>query len=141
MKIVFIGDSITECGRDKADPQSLGDGYVAILREKLKNLYEDVRFEFLNRGVSHDRVADVQARIQKRRRLRRRNIITANSTLNTVVNRINRKFMPSVLRTTRHASEDVKKNSKFFKPAHGLSKIPKSTRNFLKARMIPPMGM
>ena len=65
MKIVFIGDSITECGRDKADPQSLGDGYVAILREKLKNLYEDVRFEFLNRGVSHDRVADVQARIQK----------------------------------------------------------------------------
>ena len=67
MKIVFIGDSITECGRDKADPQSLGDGYVAILREKLKNLYEDVRFEFLNRGVSHDRVADVQARIQKGR--------------------------------------------------------------------------
>lgn len=65
MKIVFIGDSITECHRDKADPKSLGDGYVSILYDKLKNLYEDISFEFLNRGISHDRVADVQARVQK----------------------------------------------------------------------------
>ncbi len=63
MKIVFFGDSITDCGRDRADDSKLGDGYVSILHEKLKNLYEDVHFEFLNRGVGGDRVFDLVRRV------------------------------------------------------------------------------
>ena len=54
MKIVFFGDSITDCGRDRSDNASLGNGYVGILYEKLKNLYEDRTFEFLNRGIGGD---------------------------------------------------------------------------------------
>ena len=42
--------------------------------------------------------------------------------------------MPKVLRTTRQASEEVKKNSKFSNPTQGLSKIPRSTLNFLNGR-------
>ena len=79
--------------------------------------------------------------IRDRRRPLNRYIITANSTLKTVVNKINKKFMPKVLRTTRQASEEVKKNSKFSNPTQGLSKIPRSTLNFLNARMMPPMGI
>lgn len=63
MKIVFFGDSITDASRDRANDASLGNGYVAILYEKLKNLYEDVKFEFLNRGVGGDRVAELAARV------------------------------------------------------------------------------
>ena len=64
MKIVFFGDSITEANRNAADPASLGDGYVSILHEKLKNLYEDVAFECLNRGVGGNSVSDLAARVQ-----------------------------------------------------------------------------
>ena len=62
-KIVFCGDSITDSGRDRSDPASLGNGYVAILHEKLKNLYEDIAFTFVNAGVSGDRAADVEKRV------------------------------------------------------------------------------
>ena len=65
MKIVFFGDSITDCGRDRADDASLGNGYVAILYEKLKNLYEDVKFEFLIRGIGGTRVCDRAARVDR----------------------------------------------------------------------------
>ena len=65
MKLVFFGDSITDCGRDRSDNASLGNGYVGILHEKLKNLYEDVKFEFLNRGIGGDRACDLAARVDK----------------------------------------------------------------------------
>lgn len=65
MKIVFFGDSITDCGRDRSDNASLGNGYVGILYEKLKNLYEDRTFEFLNRGIGGDRACDLAARVDK----------------------------------------------------------------------------
>lgn len=64
MKIMFFGDSITDAGRNREDPASLGEGYVCILHEKLKNLYENIDFVFLNRGISHNRIADVEAQIR-----------------------------------------------------------------------------
>ena len=42
MKIVFLGDSITEGGRDRSDPASLGSEYVELFYNKLRNLYEDL---------------------------------------------------------------------------------------------------
>lgn len=63
MKIVFFGDSITAADRDRSDPSDLGSGYVGILYEKLKNLYESTDFEFLNRGIGGDRVRDLEARV------------------------------------------------------------------------------
>ena len=53
MKILFIGDSITDAGRDRSVPSGLGDGYVSLLAEKLRPLYEDKEFTFANRGVTH----------------------------------------------------------------------------------------
>lgn len=63
MKIICLGDSITEGGRDRDDPASLGDEYVGLFYDKLRNLYEETHFDILNRGVSGDRIADITARL------------------------------------------------------------------------------
>lgn len=58
MKIVFIGDSITEEGRFE-DPEGIGYGYVRIIRDYLEISYPDKRFEVLNKGVSGNRIHDL----------------------------------------------------------------------------------
>ena len=65
MKILFLGDSITDAGRDRSDDASLGNGYVSLLAEKLRPLYEDRQFSILNKGISGDRVFDIAARLEK----------------------------------------------------------------------------
>ncbi len=65
MKIVFIGDSITDSGRDRENGRDLGEGYVKIAAGKLRLLYPEAEIEVVNRGVSGDRVADVLARAEE----------------------------------------------------------------------------
>ncbi len=57
-RVVFIGDSITDAGRDRQDPASLGDGYVALLAPELIAAGASVR----NLGISGNRVKDLLAR-------------------------------------------------------------------------------
>ena len=63
MKIVFFGDSITDCGRDRTDETSLGSGYVKILADKLKPIYPDTDIELINKGLSGDKLGDLLARV------------------------------------------------------------------------------
>lgn len=49
MKIMFLGDSITDWFRDQSDPESLGKGYVKYAADILKNKYPFL--EFRNLGV------------------------------------------------------------------------------------------
>jgi len=65
MKIVFFGDSITDCGRDRNDETSLGNGYVKILADKLRPIYPDTDIELINKGISGNVVADLLARVQE----------------------------------------------------------------------------
>lgn len=64
MRIVFFGDSITDCDRDRGDLNSLGNGYVKILADKLRPIYPDTDIELINKGVSGDRVQELLARVQ-----------------------------------------------------------------------------
>ena len=64
-KIVFFGDSITASGRNYMDDTDLGVGYVKIAAGKLRLLYPDVRFCFLNRGVGGERTAELCERVQR----------------------------------------------------------------------------
>lgn len=57
-RVVFIGDSITDAGRDRQDPASLGDGYVALLAPELVAAGADVR----NLGIAGNRAKDLLAR-------------------------------------------------------------------------------
>ncbi len=63
MKIIFFGDSITDCGRDRDDEKSLGNGYVKILADKLRPIYPDTDIDLINKGVSGDEVSDLLARV------------------------------------------------------------------------------
>lgn len=65
MKIVFFGDSITDCDRDRNDEKSLGNGYVKILSDKLRPIYPDMDIELLNKGISGNEVCDLLARVQR----------------------------------------------------------------------------
>lgn len=65
MKIVFFGDSITDCGRDRSDDKSLGGGYVKMLCDKLRPIYPDTEIEIYNKGIAGDEVCDLLARADK----------------------------------------------------------------------------
>ena len=65
MKIVFFGDSITDCERDRSDIKSLGNGYVKVLADKLRPIYPDTDIELINKGVSGDEISDLLARVDK----------------------------------------------------------------------------
>ncbi|MBO4468539.1 MAG: SGNH/GDSL hydrolase family protein [Clostridia bacterium] len=61
--ILFQGDSITDCSRSRDNSKSMGLGYPNLIKAKL-GFDEPYSYEFLNRGVSGNRVVDVYARIK-----------------------------------------------------------------------------
>lgn len=65
MKIVFFGDSITDCDRDRSDENSLGNGYVKVLADKLRPIYPDMDISLINKGISGNEVCDLLARVQR----------------------------------------------------------------------------
>ncbi len=60
--ILFQGDSITDCSRDRWDPDSLGDGYVNLITEALADRHSQSNLKFVNRGISGDKMRDLQLR-------------------------------------------------------------------------------
>ena len=65
MKILFQGDSVTDCGRVYDDETNLGEGYVKYTVEGLKEALPDADIEFINKGISGNRTCDLVARLQK----------------------------------------------------------------------------
>lgn len=65
MKLLFIGDSITDMRRYKEEPTPycFGNGYVFLLESALTKKYPK-QFEIINRGISGNRIVDVYQRIK-----------------------------------------------------------------------------
>lgn len=61
MKVLFQGDSVTDCDRSRDNDGYLGYGYPSYVAERLK----DKGITFVNRAVSGERVSDVCARREK----------------------------------------------------------------------------
>ena len=61
--ILFQGDSITDCGRDKNNPDSLGTGYCNLVTAAMGADFPE-EYKFYNRGISGNRVVDLYARIK-----------------------------------------------------------------------------
>ena len=61
--ILFQGDSITDCGRNRMENSSMGDGYAHMIKAQMGS-ENPGEYEFLNRGVSGNRIVDVYARIK-----------------------------------------------------------------------------
>ena len=60
--ILFTGDSITDGGRNRNNAQSLGDGYVNRVAERLCLDHPELNLRFQNAGIGGDRTCDLLAR-------------------------------------------------------------------------------
>jgi lysophospholipase L1-like esterase len=60
-KILFIGDSITDCGRRDAFAP-FGNGYVSLVRAFVSARYPELGLRFENRGIGGDTVRHLDAR-------------------------------------------------------------------------------
>ena len=65
--VVFQGDSITDGGRDRAvlDPNNeaaFGSSYATLLMRELRAAHPEVPWRFYNRGISGNKLPDLQAR-------------------------------------------------------------------------------
>ena len=61
---VFQGDSITDAGRDRGNNDYRGNGYPTLVAGRI-GLDRPGEIRFLNRGVSGDRIVDINARIKR----------------------------------------------------------------------------
>jgi len=59
--ILFIGDSITDCGRRDVTPP-LGDGYVSIFKEIVATRMPELNLGVINRGIGGNKVDDLKNR-------------------------------------------------------------------------------
>jgi len=62
-RILFQGDSITDVGRDRNNFYGMGNGYANFVKAALGADHPD-EYEFINRGISGNRVVDLYARIK-----------------------------------------------------------------------------
>jgi lysophospholipase L1-like esterase len=60
-RIVFIGDSITDCGRRDTDPP-YGNGYMSLVRAFVTAGHPELSLVWTNTGVSGDTVRDLRRR-------------------------------------------------------------------------------
>lgn len=60
-RILLIGDSITDSHRGE-DPEGLGFGYVRLIHDYVLTTYPEKELEIINRGISGNRVIDLEAR-------------------------------------------------------------------------------
>jgi lysophospholipase L1-like esterase len=68
-KLVFIGDSVTDCGRSQPIGEGLGEalgrGYVSLVDSLLGATYPDLGIRVINMGTSGNTVLDLKARWQR----------------------------------------------------------------------------
>lgn len=60
-KILFIGDSITDCGR-RGDAAPLGNGYVKFFTELVMAYYPERDITYVNTGIGGNRITNLKER-------------------------------------------------------------------------------
>ncbi|MEK3723926.1 SGNH/GDSL hydrolase family protein [Paenibacillus sp. FSL H8-0034] len=63
--VLFQGDSITDAGRNRDKSDDLGKGYALMAAAQFSTLYPEKQATFINRGISGNRVVDLQQRWQQ----------------------------------------------------------------------------
>ena len=61
--ILFQGDSITDAGRSREDGSNLGLGYPTLVKGEMGFDYAG-QYEFVNKGISGNRIVDLYARLK-----------------------------------------------------------------------------
>ncbi|MBR2411699.1 MAG: SGNH/GDSL hydrolase family protein [Clostridia bacterium] len=86
--IVFQGDSITDAGRNRDRDSERGIGYPTLVAGELGYKYP-AEYDFINEGVSGDRIVDLYARIKRDIIHRRPDYLTILIGINDVWHEIN----------------------------------------------------
>ena len=63
MNILFFGDSITDSGRDRENPNDIGHGYPMFTSRMIAERFADVDFTFFNRGIGGNRTGHLVKRL------------------------------------------------------------------------------
>jgi len=63
-RILFTGDSITDCGRVRENAEHLGFGYAALTAAHLQARLASPQLKIFNRGISGNRVCDLLKRVE-----------------------------------------------------------------------------
>lgn len=63
--VLFQGDSITDCGRDREDISSLGAGYPNVVSKMYSLMFPNTKVTFVNKGISGNRVKDLLERYEE----------------------------------------------------------------------------
>ncbi|WP_235918097.1 SGNH/GDSL hydrolase family protein [Paenibacillus lutrae] len=62
--LLFIGDSITDTGRDYSNPDDMGRGFAFMASSLYSSLYPGKNIRYYNRGIGGNRIRDVRDRWQ-----------------------------------------------------------------------------
>lgn len=62
LKILFTGDSVTDCGRDRSNCCHLGSGYPFLIASRLGADLAEMELQFFNTGIGGNRISDLKAR-------------------------------------------------------------------------------
>lgn len=60
--VLFQGDSVTDAGRSRTNDNELGNGYPKMIAALFSAKYPEKNINFINRGISGNRVKDLQDR-------------------------------------------------------------------------------
>lgn len=94
--LLFIGDSITDVGRNRADRSDLGEGFPNLLATQLVEKYPDYELTILNRGISGDQVIDLKNRWTEDCLALKPDVVTILVGINDVGFVIDRQSIPTV---------------------------------------------
>ncbi len=63
-RVLFTGDSITDCGRREAAHAPLGNGYVSLFAAMMDYRHPELNLNYVNTGIGGNTVEDLRSRWQ-----------------------------------------------------------------------------
>lgn len=91
--LLFYGDSITDCGRDRASLASLGGGYVNFINAQLGNRLPSSARKVINSGNGGNRIYDLESRLDADLLAHRPTVVTFLIGINDTWRRFDRNLM------------------------------------------------
>ena len=95
IKLLFIGDSITDAGR-ASDAEGIGNGYVRMIRDGLRAEHPENSPQVINRGVSGNKITDLRSRWLRDVIELRPDVLSIMIGINDVWHEINPEWRPGV---------------------------------------------
>lgn len=61
--VIFLGDSVTDCGRDRNDELSMGGGYANTVSALFRLQHPEMLVRFINKGIGGDQTVHILKRL------------------------------------------------------------------------------